>query len=47
MTRICVLGNSHAAAIALGWKTLQADYPGVSLTFFAAFGLVFASGLSR
>jgi hypothetical protein len=35
VSRICVLGNSHAAAIALGWKAVQDRYPNNSLTFFA------------
>lgn len=35
MRRICVLGNSHAAAIALGWKEVRDRYAGTSLTFFA------------
>jgi hypothetical protein len=36
MTQICVIGNSHAAAIRQGWKSIAGDFPGVTLTFFAA-----------
>jgi hypothetical protein len=32
--KICVLGNSHIAAIALGWKDIAAPkHPGVEMTF--------------
>lgn len=36
--RICVIGNSHAAMIKGGWDRIAAEYPGVSLTFFASPG---------
>jgi len=36
--RICVLGNSHAGALKLGWDMLRSHYPGVEMTFFAAQG---------
>ena len=36
MNRIAVVGNSHVAALALGWRELEAERPGCSLTFFAA-----------
>ncbi|MFK7941917.1 MAG: hypothetical protein AB8B85_03250 [Paracoccaceae bacterium] len=34
--RICVLGNSHLAAAAAGWKRIAAQHPGHELTFFGA-----------
>lgn len=36
MTQVCVIGNSHAAALRQGWKSIAGDFPGVDLTFFAA-----------
>lgn len=36
--RICVIGNSHAAAIKEGWDRIAADHPGVAVQFFAAPG---------
>jgi hypothetical protein len=36
MTQICIVGNSHAAALRQGWKSIAGDFPGVTLTFFAA-----------
>jgi len=38
VTQICILGNSHAAAIRQGWKAIGDDYPDVAITFFAAPG---------
>ena len=38
MTRVCVIGNSHAACFKLAWDTLRIRYPNVALTFFAARG---------
>lgn len=34
--RICVIGDSHAAALKTGWDMIEADFPGVELIFFAA-----------
>ena len=34
--RLCVLGNSHVAALKHGWARLQAAHPGLTLDFFAA-----------
>jgi len=33
---ICVLGNSHAGSLKLGWNLIEQDYPGIKITFFAA-----------
>jgi hypothetical protein len=38
VTSICIIGNSHAAALRQGWKAIAGDYPQVSITFFAAPG---------
>lgn len=34
--RICVLGNSHVAALKEGWDSIRAAHPGVDLVFFAS-----------
>jgi len=36
MTKICVLSNSHAASLRIGWDSIKHNYPGIELTFFAA-----------
>ena len=36
--RICILGDSHTAALKNGWSEISANHPGVSLTFYAARG---------
>jgi hypothetical protein len=36
--KICIIGNSHIAAIALGWKQIESEYPGIQITFFGAPG---------
>jgi hypothetical protein len=36
MKRICVIGDSHAAALKTGWDTITAGLPGIEPTFFAA-----------
>ncbi|QYK43123.1 MAG: hypothetical protein KF887_08525 [Paracoccaceae bacterium] len=41
MMRIVVVGNSHAAAIRMGWDLVAAEFPEVSLTFLAAPRAVF------
>ena len=38
MTRICAIGNSHLAALMLGWQGIAKEYPGVEISFFAARG---------
>ena len=38
MTRLCLIGNSHLAALVLAWRELEPRYPGVSITFFGAKG---------
>ena len=35
MIRLCILGNSHAASLKLGWDMIAAQYPNVEITFFA------------
>lgn len=34
--KICVIGNSHVAALKLGWKRIRSDWTGVAMHFFAA-----------
>lgn len=36
MTRICAIGNSHLAALMLGWKAIADEFPDVEISFFAA-----------
>ena len=36
MRRICVIGDSHVAALKLGWEALRAELPGLELDFYAA-----------
>lgn len=36
MTRIVVIGNSHAAALKAGWDAIAAGHPGVGVEFLAA-----------
>lgn len=38
MTKICVIGNSHLAALKLGWDQIKADHPQVDITFIGAPG---------
>ncbi len=38
-SRICILGNSHAASLKLAWDQLTRDHPDRELVFFAARGL--------
>lgn len=38
MTSICLLGNSHLAALKLGWPQIEADYPGMTLDCYASAG---------
>jgi len=33
--KICILADSHAAALKRGWSLIQDDFPGTELTFFA------------
>src|ERR1700726_4363476 len=37
--RVCVIGNSHVAALKLGWTQVRTTYPKVEITFFAHAGL--------
>lgn len=32
---ICIIGNSHVAALKFAWEQVKADYPGRNITFFA------------
>jgi hypothetical protein len=34
--KICILSNSHAAALKNGWDGLSVNYPDIELTFFAS-----------
>lgn len=36
MKRLCLIGNSHIAAVKLGWDRLRDRYPGLTLTFFGS-----------
>lgn len=38
MTRICIVGNSHVAALKLGWDKIAADHPDQQITFFGVPG---------
>jgi hypothetical protein len=34
--RVCLVGNSHLAAIKLGWDAVKLDYPDIACNFFGA-----------
>jgi hypothetical protein len=34
--KICVIGNSHVAAVKTGWDRIQHEFPRVEMTYFAA-----------
>lgn len=36
--RVAIIGDSHVAALKAGWDALRADYPNVTVTFFASRG---------
>jgi hypothetical protein len=36
MKRVCVIGNSHIAALKLGWDIIKDEYPQIDLTFFGS-----------
>jgi hypothetical protein len=36
MTRVCIIGDSHAAALKKGWRQISDSFPSVELTFFAS-----------
>lgn len=36
--RICLVGNSHVAALKRGWRDIEGEYPGVEIDMFGAFG---------
>lgn len=39
---LCVIGNSHLAAIKLGWENIAADHPDFNITMFGAPGHLLA-----
>lgn len=38
MIRVCVIGNSHVAALKLAWDNIAAEFADFSFTFFASHG---------
>jgi hypothetical protein len=42
--RICVVGNSHVAALKRAWNTIRQEHSGIELTFFAM-GSTYMAGL--
>lgn len=38
MTRLCIIGDSHTAALKFGWDEIRDRHPDVDVTFFAAPG---------
>jgi hypothetical protein len=38
MASVCVIGDSHAAALKTGWNFIHGDFPELKLDFFAAMG---------
>lgn len=38
MSRVCLIGDSHLAALKLGWNSLAPEFPHARLSFFAAPG---------
>lgn len=36
--RLCIIGDSHVAALRLGWDQIAADFPDVELVFFGSHG---------
>lgn len=38
MTRIAIVGNSHVAALKMGWDIIEKDYPHLDIVFFASVG---------
>jgi hypothetical protein len=39
MMTICAIGDSHLAALKLGWEMIKSDHPGIRLVFFGAPGM--------
>lgn len=35
---ICIVGNSHVAALKRGWREIESEYPDVRIDMFGAFG---------
>ena len=40
-TRLLIVGNSHVAALRMGWKKIEANHPDLQVTFFAANSTLF------
>jgi hypothetical protein len=38
MVKLCLIGNSHAGALKLGWEIIKSEFPNCALTVFAAPG---------
>ena len=38
MTRIAIVGNSHVAALKMGWGIIEQNYPHLDIVFFASVG---------
>ena len=38
MTKIAIVGNSHVAALKMGWDLIEKDYPHLDIVFFASVG---------
>lgn len=38
MMKLCLIGNSHAGALKLGWEIIKSEFPNCALTVFAAPG---------
>jgi len=45
MTRLCLMGNSHLAALKLGWDRLRDAHPDVAVTFFGSRGAGVCKGM--
>ena len=43
MTKLCMIGNSHVAAMRNAWNTVAADYPGLDVDIFAQHAKHFAN----
>jgi hypothetical protein len=39
MMSVCAIGDSHLAALKLGWESIKSDHPGIRLVFFGAPGM--------
>lgn len=41
MHKICVIGDSHVAALRLGWPKIKSEFPDIAFTWFAASHLLY------